>query len=92
MKNRPKAAREVDRNLVNIRDLSVQSTTGAAAQAENQCQVQERRQEQGKTQAIVRDGVGATKFVTVEVNGGGNHQECLDVEESSTRILQGKVL
>ena len=30
-------------------------------------------------QAIVRDGEGATKFVTVQVNGGGNHQECLDV-------------
>lgn len=30
-------------------------------------------------QAIVRDGEGATKFVTVEVNGGKNHQECLDV-------------
>jgi len=30
-------------------------------------------------QAIVRDGEGATKFVTVEVNGGSNHQECLDV-------------
>jgi len=30
-------------------------------------------------QAIVRDGEGATKFVTVHVNGGGNHQECLDV-------------
>ena len=30
-------------------------------------------------QAIVRDGEGATKFVTVEVNGGGNQQECLDV-------------
>ncbi|QBF28347.1 bifunctional glutamate N-acetyltransferase/amino-acid acetyltransferase ArgJ [Pseudomonas tructae] len=30
-------------------------------------------------QAIVRDGEGATKFVTVAVNGGGNHQECLDV-------------
>jgi glutamate N-acetyltransferase/amino-acid N-acetyltransferase len=30
-------------------------------------------------QAIVRDGEGATKFVTVEVNGGGTHQECLDV-------------
>jgi glutamate N-acetyltransferase/amino-acid N-acetyltransferase len=30
-------------------------------------------------QAIVRDGEGATKFVTVEVNGGGNNQECLDV-------------
>jgi glutamate N-acetyltransferase/amino-acid N-acetyltransferase len=30
-------------------------------------------------QAIVRDGEGATKFVTVEVNGGGIHQECLDV-------------
>ena len=29
-------------------------------------------------QAIVRDGEGATKFVTVQVNGGGNHQECLD--------------
>ncbi|MBH3409461.1 bifunctional glutamate N-acetyltransferase/amino-acid acetyltransferase ArgJ [Pseudomonas putida] len=30
-------------------------------------------------QAIVRDGEGATKFVTVQVNGGSNHQECLDV-------------
>ncbi|MBX9755375.1 MAG: bifunctional glutamate N-acetyltransferase/amino-acid acetyltransferase ArgJ [Pseudomonadaceae bacterium] len=30
-------------------------------------------------QAIVRDGEGATKFVTVVVNGGGTHQECLDV-------------
>jgi len=30
-------------------------------------------------QAIVRDGEGATKFVTVQVSGGGNHQECLDV-------------
>ncbi|GGK07600.1 bifunctional glutamate N-acetyltransferase/amino-acid acetyltransferase ArgJ [Pseudomonas matsuisoli] len=30
-------------------------------------------------QAIVRDGEGATKFVTVEVNGGGRYQECLDV-------------
>lgn len=30
-------------------------------------------------QFIVRDGEGATKFVTVQVNGGGNHQECLDV-------------
>lgn len=30
-------------------------------------------------QAIVRDGEGATKFVTVEVNGGKTHQECLDV-------------
>lgn len=30
-------------------------------------------------QAIVRDGEGATKFVTVKVEGGGNQQECLDV-------------
>jgi glutamate N-acetyltransferase/amino-acid N-acetyltransferase len=30
-------------------------------------------------QAIVRDGEGATKFVTVQVNGGGAYQECLDV-------------
>ncbi len=30
-------------------------------------------------QAIVRDGEGATKFVTVQVNGGGTQQECLDV-------------
>ena len=29
--------------------------------------------------AYLRDGEGATKFVTVEVNGGANHQECLDV-------------
>ena len=30
-------------------------------------------------QAIVRDGEGATKFVTVRVEQGGNVQECLDV-------------
>lgn len=30
-------------------------------------------------QAIVRDGEGATKFVTIQVNGGGNTKECLDV-------------
>jgi glutamate N-acetyltransferase/amino-acid N-acetyltransferase len=30
-------------------------------------------------QAIVRDGEGATKFVTVQVNGGNNRDECLDV-------------
>jgi glutamate N-acetyltransferase/amino-acid N-acetyltransferase len=30
-------------------------------------------------QSIVRDGEGATKFVTVQVNGGKNHQECLDI-------------
>ncbi|WP_341707539.1 bifunctional glutamate N-acetyltransferase/amino-acid acetyltransferase ArgJ [Halopseudomonas sp.] len=30
-------------------------------------------------QAIVRDGEGATKFVTIQVNGGGNRNECLDV-------------
>ena len=30
-------------------------------------------------QAIVRDGEGATKFVTVHVQGGGTQQECLDV-------------
>ncbi|WP_374382515.1 bifunctional glutamate N-acetyltransferase/amino-acid acetyltransferase ArgJ [Pseudomonas fluvialis] len=30
-------------------------------------------------QAIVRDGEGATKFVTVQVNAGATHQECLDV-------------
>lgn len=30
-------------------------------------------------QSIVRDGEGATKFVTVIVNGGQNYQECLDV-------------
>jgi len=30
-------------------------------------------------QALVRDGEGATKFVTVQVNGGRNEQECLDV-------------
>ena len=28
-------------------------------------------------QGIIRDGEGATKFVTVEVNGGRNQQECL---------------
>lgn len=30
-------------------------------------------------QKIVRDGEGATKFITVEVAGGANEQECLDV-------------
>lgn len=30
-------------------------------------------------QAIISDGEGATKFVTVAVSGGGNQQECLDV-------------
>ena len=30
-------------------------------------------------QAIVRDGEGATKFVTIRVNGGANVDECLDV-------------
>lgn len=30
-------------------------------------------------QAIVRDGEGATKFVTVQVEQGANRQECLDV-------------
>jgi glutamate N-acetyltransferase/amino-acid N-acetyltransferase len=30
-------------------------------------------------QAIVRDGEGATKFVTVQVNGGRTEAECLDV-------------
>ena len=30
-------------------------------------------------QGLVRDGEGANKFVTVQVNGGGNQQECLDV-------------
>ncbi|SDS30058.1 glutamate N-acetyltransferase / amino-acid N-acetyltransferase [Halopseudomonas sabulinigri] len=30
-------------------------------------------------QAIVRDGEGATKFVTVQVNGGADRDECLDV-------------
>lgn len=30
-------------------------------------------------QAIIRDGEGATKFVTVQVNGGKNEEECLQV-------------
>jgi glutamate N-acetyltransferase/amino-acid N-acetyltransferase len=30
-------------------------------------------------QALVRDGEGASKFVTVQVNGGRDEQECLDV-------------
>nr|MBF0682208.1 bifunctional glutamate N-acetyltransferase/amino-acid acetyltransferase ArgJ [Pseudomonas sp.] len=30
-------------------------------------------------QSIVRDGEGATKFVTITVNNGKTHQECLDV-------------
>ena len=28
-------------------------------------------------QAIVRDGEGATKFITIDINGGRNSQECL---------------
>jgi glutamate N-acetyltransferase/amino-acid N-acetyltransferase len=30
-------------------------------------------------QGLVRDGEGASKFVTVQVNGGRDEQECLDV-------------
>ena len=30
-------------------------------------------------QAMVRDGEGASKFVTVQVNGGATEAECLDV-------------
>jgi len=30
-------------------------------------------------QGLVRDGEGASKFVTVQVNGGATQQECLDV-------------
>ena len=30
-------------------------------------------------QAIIRDGEGATKFVTIDVQGGRNEQECLQV-------------
>jgi glutamate N-acetyltransferase/amino-acid N-acetyltransferase len=30
-------------------------------------------------QGLVRDGEGASKFVTVEVNGGDSEEECLDV-------------
>ena len=30
-------------------------------------------------QGLVRDGEGASKFVTVQVNGGADEQECLDV-------------
>jgi glutamate N-acetyltransferase/amino-acid N-acetyltransferase len=33
----------------------------------------------GLAHALVRDGEGATKFVTVQVNGGRNEAECLDV-------------
>ncbi len=33
-------------------------------------------------QAIVADGEGATKFVTIEVVGGGTSQECVDVAYS----------
>ncbi len=33
-------------------------------------------------QLIVRDGEGATKFITVTVQGGGNIQECCDVAYS----------
>lgn len=34
------------------------------------------------SQLIVRDGEGATKFITVAVEGGGNTQECCDVAYS----------
>ena len=33
-------------------------------------------------QLIVRDGEGATKFITVAVEGGGNTQECCDIAYS----------
>lgn len=35
--------------------------------------------------AIVTDGEGATKFVTIEVTGGGTEQECIDVAYSVAR-------
>lgn len=34
---------------------------------------------QGLAQGVIRDGEGVTKFVTVEVAGGGNSRECLKV-------------
>lgn len=34
---------------------------------------------QNLAQGVIRDGEGATKFVTVEVAGGGNSRECLKV-------------
>jgi glutamate N-acetyltransferase/amino-acid N-acetyltransferase len=36
-------------------------------------------------QAIVRDGEGATKFITVEVNGGANDDECAKVAYAIAR-------
>ncbi len=36
-------------------------------------------------QAIVRDGEGATKFITVEVNGGGDGEECAKVAYAIAR-------
>lgn len=36
-------------------------------------------------QAIVRDGEGATKFITVEVNGGADDQECAQVAYAIAR-------
>jgi glutamate N-acetyltransferase/amino-acid N-acetyltransferase len=33
-------------------------------------------------QLIVRDGEGATKFITVAVEGGANTQECCDIAYS----------
>ena len=37
---------------------------------------------QSLSQQIVRDGEGATKFVTINVTGGENLQECLDIAYS----------
>lgn len=36
----------------------------------------------GLAQAIIRDGEGATKFITIEVNGGGDVEECRRVAYS----------
>jgi len=54
----------------------IQSTNGALYAALKQA-VEEVALELAK--AIVRDGEGATKFVSVEVTGGASQQECLDV-------------
>jgi glutamate N-acetyltransferase/amino-acid N-acetyltransferase len=51
----------------------IETLSSADGQALKQCMLEVSR---SLAQAIVRDGEGATKFITVEVDGGGNEAEC----------------
>ena len=72
-------------------DSCIFVATGLAGGAEIQSQADPRYQQvldvlarmmNRLAQLIVRDGEGATKFITVQVDGGANTQECCDVAYS----------